>query len=628
MTWSLVRKEIWQHWLAFSIAGLLTLSGGVALIAATVLRGQAGTPFEGYRLFAAVFAVLLSVVVCHRLLVLEYQARTQLFLEGLPFSRWRMLAIKYVLGLFFSGGLLALVFLLCGVAAARHDPPSLNFLGIAAMRTAAYTWCAYNFFFVMGLLGRYRAAIYIALLFAMLGLQEMSAVQFARFGPFALVDSTFAYEADLLPWEDLKETSYLAIACLGLAAILGLVREGSVAALLAERMSHREKVFVSALLVGLLWTVTLVSEKAKRVAFDLPDAIAESSGGVTVKVAPDLAQNSRQPAQDVATATAAELGRLREYLAADSLPPVFVTSRQDLDPDRFERGELEHHHGLHVQANLYSSEWQMEKFLPWVIREALILGSNGRANHESRRFVLDGFALYWCRRGKSGDRGSPITLRALYGVRDGFQPEDMSNWLSFRERVGDPIASAVACTALETLAELCDPEDFRAFIRSTLALGAPKDVRAVLGQGGEPWHRALEARAKVPASRLYEAWQEALMQARDEKGHLVEKLPRVQASLRVDESSQASRRVLYSVGVEPPPAGTNTVVTFLHYPLPPYDEEVDPNVLIREQSTLAAAHDRELTGYSRHQRLYWTGACHSKELGCDVISGWNRTELE
>jgi hypothetical protein len=630
MTWNLVRKELWQHWLAFLIAGLLTFSAGVLLLSSSLVRGHAGTPFEGYRLFVAIFGVILPTVICHRLVVVEYQARTQLFLEGLPFPRWRMLATKYALGLALVLLLLGLGFLASLVVAARHDPPSTRFLAIVSARAASYAWCAWNFFFVMGLLGRYRVAIYLALGLALLGLQEMSALHLTRFGPFALVDATFPYEADRFPWTALRHTWLLGGAFLALAFFLGLVREGSVAALLAEKMSHREKVFISALLVGLLWTVTLVGEKNKRVAFDLPGAAAESAPGVVVKVAPASESDAwRSSARNLARAAATELVSLRDYFEISELPPVFITPRGDLDANRYERGELEHHHGLHVQANFASPNWETRDFLPWLLREVLIVASNDRARHESRRFVLDGFALHWSRRGPSASNtnADAVPLRALYGARNGVTPADLSRWLSFREQVGDPIASAVACSALESLARRCEPARFRAFVRATLALGTPRDLRALLGRGGQPWERALPETTGLPVDRFFSTWQEDLGVQRRELASRLERIPRLSAELHVSRQSNFSRQLAYSIALDPP-AGTNATVSFLYHILPPYDEEVDEQLLQREHTTCAATVKREVPGeFSRGQRFFFTGAHQSAELGCQIISGWKRMEL-
>ena len=99
MTWTLLRKELRQHWLG--LLGVLT-TGVISylfIIAISMAKSGAEIPFEGFRLFTVLMGVLGALVLNHRLVVVEYQARTQLFLEGLPLARWRMVAVKYGLGL-------------------------------------------------------------------------------------------------------------------------------------------------------------------------------------------------------------------------------------------------------------------------------------------------------------------------------------------------------------------------------------------------------------------------------------------------------------------------------------------------------------------------------------------------
>lgn len=632
MTLALLRKELWQHWAAFTFAAVLTLAGGSLVIGFSLARGQAGTPLDGYRLCVGIFGVLLAVVVCHRLVVLEYQARTQLFLEALPFSRWRMVAVKYALGILLIIFLMGILFLSCLALTARHDPVSLRFLAILGLRSLSYIWFAYSFFFVMGFLGRYRPAIYLVLFLAVVVLQEHSAVQFSRFGPLALVDSRFSYETEVFPWDALRETWLLALVCLVCAGVLALVREGSLAALLAEKMSHREKVFIAALLVGLLWTLALVDEKVKRASFDLPDAITESEPGVVIKVESrggDAA--SEEAARELARQVASRLSAVREYLSVSNLPPVFITPRGDLDALRYERGELDNHHGLHVQANYLAPDWQPEDFLAWLLREELILASNARAKHESRRFVLDGFALFWMRRSANTETAvsqDVVPLRASYGTRKSFSLEDIFRWLSFREKVGDPIASAVACSGLETLERLVRPEDFRSFIRATLAVAAPKDWRALGAAGGAPLHKALTEKCGITPVDFFQRWQQDLDTARQQHRGILERLPVLETEVEVERLSGVSRRLLYSISIDPSPEPA-TVTTFYYLNLPPFDEEVDERVLLREQNTYGITPgQREVPGgYSRHQRFYYTGACKSAELRCDIISGWKRMTL-
>jgi hypothetical protein len=160
-----------------------------------------------------------------------------------------------------------------------------RFIGILSTRVFSVTLVAYNLFFAMGFLGRYRMALYLIGLFACFAIGEMTDIELKRFGPFALLDERFPYESETFPWDALWTTWALSAVFLLLAFALSLTREGTVAALLAEKMSHREKVFIAAFLVGMVFAFSVLDEKKKREPFDLQEAITETRGGVTTKVA-------------------------------------------------------------------------------------------------------------------------------------------------------------------------------------------------------------------------------------------------------------------------------------------------------------------------------------------------------
>ena len=206
MTWTLLRKELRQHWL-----GLLAVlaAGGLGyllIMLASLARSRAATPFEGFRLFTAFISILGALVLNHRLVVIEYQARTQLFLEGLPVARWRMVAVKYGLGLGVILLLVGMGFWFSCLLAWMHGGLTIRFAAIMLARSVSTTWCVYSFCFLLGLTGRYRFAFYLAMLISCVILPEQKAVDFTRFGPVELLDSRFAYEREVVPWQALSAT--------------------------------------------------------------------------------------------------------------------------------------------------------------------------------------------------------------------------------------------------------------------------------------------------------------------------------------------------------------------------------------------------------------------------------------
>jgi hypothetical protein len=627
MTWTLLRKELREHWPALLLVAGAAVAADAFIIAARAAKGGVETPFEGLRLFIASMGVLGALVLNHRLVVVEYQSRTQLFLEGLPVARWWMVLVKYWLGL---GVLLLVASAAIAVAclmAGRHEIVSGRQVLILAARALSVVWLAHSLCFLMGLLGRYRLALYIGLGVCCAIIQEHKVVDLAHFGPVALLDGRFAYEAESFPWDALRMTWALSLAFMVLAFGLSLTWEGSVAALLAQKMSHREKVFIAALLAGLLFTGSVLSDKAKKAPFDLLNVAVASRPGVVVKVASGAGESDPR-ARRLADYVAAELAAAREYLGAESLPAVFITARRDLDANRYERGELARSEGVHARANFFSRDWRDEDFLAWLMREVLAARTNERATLESRRWVLEAFGLFWTGRDHQTDslaRDRALALRALYGVAPGFTPRDLRAWLRYSERVGGDIAAGVAWSGLKTLAKRQGPEGCQRFLRAVLGTREPKDVRASLRP--IPWEQILREQSAVSAAIFFEQWQQELAVARHGLAGELARLPRLRGEVNFIPLSSESRKVRFRLTIAPPPA-PEARYSFLYSPLEAFDEEVGPHSIRREQNNYGQHPAGELPEtYSRGGRLYWTLALPVPALGCQVVSGWNRQEI-
>src|SRR5262245_35826171 len=95
MNWTLLQKELRQHWLGLLAVLAASLLSIVLIIATSLVKGGSETPLEGVRIFLMLIGSLSALVINHRLVVVEYQSKTQLFLEALPVPRWRMVAVKY-----------------------------------------------------------------------------------------------------------------------------------------------------------------------------------------------------------------------------------------------------------------------------------------------------------------------------------------------------------------------------------------------------------------------------------------------------------------------------------------------------------------------------------------------------
>lgn len=629
MIGTLLRKELRQHWPALLLLALLALGGYGLIIISFFMRGESGSVFESLRFFVLIIMTLAGLVLWHRLVVVEYAAKTQLFLEALPVSRWRMVAVKYALGLLVMVGIVALALAIaCGLGW-RHEALTPRFVSILAVRAVSAAICAYHFFFMMGFLGRYRLVLYLVAGLVVMILSEFSDLQLNHFGPLALLDDRFPYENQRFPWEALRMTWGLSAVGLALAFLLALTREGGVAALLAEKMSHREKVFLAALIVGGLFAVSVLEEKKRRAPFDLSDAVTEQRTGITAKVAAGDA-SANDDARALARHVAEELSGAREYLGLDELPPIFITRRRDLDPARHERGELEEASGVHVQANFGSPDFRRDEFTAWLLREALIVQTDGRAKLEAKMWVLDGFVLYSGTRDHAAAslaQDKALALRALYGAGAKFTMEDLRRWHSFRERVGEEIAAGVAWSGLKTLARRTSPERARQFIQSVLGAEVPKDLRAILHEQTAPIERLLQSEAGLTPEEFWSLWQEELAAARRDLAADLAQLPKLTGQVDFARLSPDSRQAHYRVRIEPsPPVGAR--YSLLYCELPVFDEEVSPRLLRREQNPYPTRAEGELPeSLTRGARLYWMFELDVPALGCAVVSGWQREEI-
>jgi hypothetical protein len=626
MTRALIFKELRQHWLAFLL--VVAFSGiGLLLLTTVVVMQEAGSVFDSLRRFLLTFYLIGALVLCNRLVVREYQSKTQLFLEGLPVSRISMVAVKYLFGLILLLLMVTAAFGLLLLLSLRNEQLTLRFVGILAARSYAYLWCVYSCFFMMGFLGRYRVAIYVFGVLGAAAIETLTKLELSRFGPFALVDEQFSYERFEWPSQALFIALGLAAAFVTLTLILSLVREGSVATMLSEKMSQREKVLIAVFVLGFVLAVNTFDERAKKQPFDLPGALAASAGDVSVKVSLG-ASTEEQRGHRLAQTVANEVALLAEYLQLTDLPPIFIVQRRDLDADRFERAVLDGAEGLLVRANFLSDEWRDGRFLTWLIRELLILESDERVKLEPNMWVLDGFSLYWtCRDAKSKLADYPtFELRAAYGAERGFSADDVASWLTYRDRVGDHIASAVAWHGLISLQRSHGEDACRSFVRAMLDSKVPGDARGVWHEWQHPLPKVIKREAGVTWEEFVQTWRNELQAVEQLRSAELARLPKLNGAVSFESLSASTRVVKFNFTSDPPPPQGR--FTLLHAELPPFDDEVDVRELHREELDYPRERVGDLPGsFARGTRFYATFAVRVEQLDCEIISGWTRQEM-
>lgn len=624
----LLRKEFQQHGLAL-VALLLAEAAllSILVLANSLGRSEAG-PLDALAPFVSFAGITVALAAGHLLVATEYTGRTQLFLETLPVPRHVPIVVKLALGGAVVAGILGGGTLVCLSLAWATAAPDARMVSIVVARVLGFGVFAWGVCFALSFLGRYRVPCILALLLALVALSSFGGVELSRTGPFPLVDNrTLAYERDTVPWGSLAWAIGLGSAFAASGLGLALLREGSTSALLAERMSQREKGFIA--LSATAVVVALVAANARKGAKppEAQYALKLTAEGVEVAVA---ARAVSDDARALATRVKDDLSGLRTYLGIERLPRVvlmpFATSRTGT-ADGYRR-HSESDDTVDVWLPFPAPGWNEDDFRAWLAREVLLVYTRERAGLERERWLLDGFGPFWSRRGSAGrELGAEprLLLRALYGSSAGLPALD--RWLEYREQVGDAVASAVAWSGLATLARLAGPERVRALLVEQFGRRPAKDARATFRTLAQPLAGRIERTTGVGLPAVLTAWRAALDAERQERQETLAQLPRVSGRVRV-EALETARRVRYSVTVEPPPvAGTTVTFQYAEWPLfggPMRLEELDAD---RRTLPLVLPEAELPWRPPRRTRLVWTLAVRSEELGCEVISGWHREIL-
>lgn len=510
----LLSKELRQH--AFTLAFLfLVLVGGLAFIGGnSSLRRAGGGGFEAVHLLLYSFVPLACLVLGQVLIATEFRQKTQLFLEGLPLPRWRMLAVKFTLGLAVVSVSIAAALFVAWHRARGSEAMTPRFATLLALKSAGWVWFFYTLCFVHSFLGRYRVPFGVALFFGWLALSG-AGVRIAAFGPFALVDQRFAYEREVLPVAALVVTAGVGfgLACLGFA--LGLVRDATVASLLAEKMSSREKVFMTFLTVAVAMVGAYLFDHYKNATpVQMPGATEARHGVVLVlaSAAVDAPTRAESAALErVAKGVAEELGALADYLGCKTFPPIFIVHRRDLAGGEWSSGDLKPSQGVLMRANLTDAGFDELTLHNWLVRETLLAHTSGLAGRERHAWVLDGITEWWPRREHGID--SNWMSPARKAMPADFSARHLAAWLTLRRDAGENPARALAATGLAILAQRHGADALQRYLSAMYARAEPHDFRGWFSDVLRPARGRLRAATGVDEETFVAEWRAALLAA-------------------------------------------------------------------------------------------------------------------
>ncbi len=653
---ALLGKELRQH-AAIGIALLVCLAGVyLLLLLGTVFGAETVSLMEAHAAFLP-FVTLGGLILGNRLVVSEYYGRTQLFVEALPLCRWEMVAVKYLLGL----GLLLLATGLSlsatAAAALSREPIDIRFLAIVIARTGSYVFFIWSFFFAMGFVGRFRIAVYLAVVVALMFVDEMTAFEIRRFAPIAVLDNaTLPFEREIMPIRDVLETLTLGAGLAAFAFVLALIHEGSVAEVLARRMSQREKAVIGMLFIALLLAVTILEERRDKPPYTFPEQQVVRGEALPIEIL-YLLPERRGDAEALLERLERDLAALATELGRPDLPAVRVAYGPSLDPGIYDQAELEENDGILLRANFSSPlgkspvSWDAGDFSAHVVGLVLEEATDGRARFEPKAWLHDAFAHWWSIRG-SGHESDPALAgtdfeaacrnhfaplpRALWATAGEPLSEDLlAAWLRYRERHGEDLAEAVALSGLLVLERNHGRGAVLSLARQVFGRQPPEDGRELIYEWRHPMATVFEQATSLDWSDFIAEWNLELERLRAAPAcrEALAAVPQGTASIEIEGSGGSVRDIVYSfrfaeAGQEPP---EGTLITLLHSRLTAFDSELERRDLRRVEK-LWPATTREASWrlggfYSRGSRVFLALEVESTTLGCPIRLHAERRQL-
>ncbi len=515
MILGLVEKEFRQHRTLLGFIFLLLAGGQLILFTNKYLGNVGGSIF--FLLSQLWFNILplAALVLGTGLVATEFRNKTQLFLEGLPMPRWMMLLVKYLFGLGIV--FICVIMLLAGAwwKGCSVEVMTVNFSALLIVKSVGWGWFCWAVCFAHGFLGRYRGWAGVMVVLGLLLLEDMGGGVVSDFGPFELISGRFAYERFVWPVEALWWTAALITAMTLVGFGLGLVRDATVASMMSEKMSLREKVVLSMVTIATLISLGTLHEKSiSQKPLNLPGAVDFKRNLASVSVAAAVAVPTPEEEQALsahAAATGEMLEQVGTYLECKSLPPVYLIHRRDFSRETFEVDDEQSARLVLIRCNLVAQNPTDADFQSQILKAVVGGQQLGRLSSDTRGWVLEGFATWWPVREQVKTAAEFMKFSHLekkFSKRT-LRSCDLESWLKITENMTHAEQRTVAGLGMIALGDYGD-EQRRRFLATVLGYSAPENALAVLHDWFHPVGRVLKTITGEDLSSFAKKWTTAL----------------------------------------------------------------------------------------------------------------------
>ncbi len=546
MTRAWLQKELRDHWLA-----LIVWLGFAAALYGLLLFGLAedqarGSWLEAPRRFAIGWSLLGTTYLAGRLIRREYNSRTQLFLEALPVSRTRVLTTKLVLGAALTAGVFAVAIGIAtaiGGATQAHGPRLLAFVSVRVLSVAWFVWALLA---MAALLGRYRIPLLLVLGLALMALAQFTSLELTNLGPARLLGDELPYEDAVLPWAALAQTWAGIALCLGVSYALVLARDGLLTVQLSDRMSHREKVYVTCVLLAFLVGLGTLQATQKPEPFRLSDAVVAGKNGARVEVSAEL---EPELAQELADRMLRILESARAEVGLDRLPGLTLLPTRELDPDEAERAQVANASGVVLRAALDDPQLDSFRLTMVALHDVVSKAHDDRAMKETSHWMLDGFAHLQTARELQGEEGERLLwLRAALIPSQPLEPF-LRRWDPAQEVLGTCLSGAAAASVLLTVETLAGPQARQRLVRRVL----DRNARRSWLVADPTLETLLQEEAGLTVEAVEQAWTQRLEAVRREHSTVLDPLRAARPELELRRLSGRTFELRHRLSLSPPP---------------------------------------------------------------------------